>query len=850
MDDRFAFLQEIVLGRAPLPEDVTDFRESTHQRLLMGLQGPTRLGLSDIAGLVRQVLRREEAQQGGVPQEWWVPKAIGWPSAEQWTSADVEIRSDLEDRFRVRANAWVPTWLLGAESAPPCEPVEAREERRNFAPVVGDPWLSVVNLETYRCGAQREMLRNVLTAPAGATLLCNLPTGAGKSFLAQLPALLRSRREGLSVVVVPTTALAMDQERSISGLVPHPTAYHPGSLSDGSDRREEIRRRILDGTQRIVFTSPESVIGGLSEILYAAAERGLLRFFAIDEAHIVLEWGNEFRSSFQELAGLRRDLLRNCVGEAFITLLMSATVSQECLRTLETLFADPGPFAVSSAVQLRPEPSYWASHCENEETREARVLEAVHRLPRPLILYTTKRKDADRWYQLLREGGYRRCAMVTGNTRTEERQEVVRRWKAADLDIVVATAAFGLGVDQGDVRAIVHACVPESIDRFYQEVGRGGRDGKASLSLVLYTDQDLGVARRMSRKKLIGPKKGPRRWERMFYHKEVKQVDEGLYRVPVGISPGVTATKIDMVNARNLAWNINTLTLLSRAGVLQMDAERPPPRDADGLDTDEEKPRYHERLESHREHRVIRILDPRHLELETWQKCVEPVRREAYRNSQLDVSRMHGVLQGLRCVAQILAEAYRIQTPGSGQVHVVPSCGGCSACRSRGQLPYAGPLPEPPPTWSISRKMGSPLARLFADSDAIAIFYDEVEQYDFERFLRWLVSMGIRSAVLPSGLPSSLRSVALEVLGAPMERPVFVSDAYHFRKAPRVPTLILHPNGIEVPTRYLPSTDGSGIPRVLFLPTEAMDPNGPHRRLRDVLPRKFGFSEFLLSQGL
>jgi ATP-dependent DNA helicase RecQ len=438
---------------------------------------------------------------------------------------------------------------------------------------------------------------------------------------------------------------------------------------------------------------------------------------------------------------------------------------------------------------------------------------------------------------------------VTGSTPTERRREVVRRWKLADLDIVVATAAFGLGVDQRDVRAIVHACVPESVDRFYQEVGRGGRDGKASLSLVVYTDQDLGVARRMSRKKLIGREKGPKRWERMFYHKEVKLVDKGLYRVPVGISPGVTATRIDMVNARNLAWNINTLTLLSRAGVLQMDAERPPQQDGNDRHAAERVAEHRGRLKAHREHRVVRILNPRHLEMETWQRLVEPVRREAYQNSQFDLSRMHAVLQGQRCVAQILADAYRIQT-AAGPVHVVPSCGGCSACRSCGQLPYAGPLPEPLPTWSISRDMGAPLARLLADSDAIAVFYNEVEQYDFERFLRWLVSMGIRSAVLPSEMPASLRFVALDVLGAPMERPVFISDAYHFRKAPRVPTLILHSSGIEVPTRYLPSTDGSGIPRVLFLPVDATDPNGPHRHLRDVVPRKFGFSEFLLSQGL
>jgi ATP-dependent DNA helicase RecQ len=850
MDDCFALLQEMALGRVPSGQRPADFSELTHQRLLSGLQGPTRAGAADLAGLVRHVLRREEARQGGVRQEWWVPKRVGWPNAEQWGAAGVELRSDLETRFRIRASPWKPTWLPGAQDVSPCQAVEAQQMRRKFEPVPGDPWLSVMNLETYRCGAQREMLRGVLTAPPGATLLCNLPTGAGKSLLAHLPALLRSRREGVSVVVVPTTALAIDQERSISEVVAHPTAYHPGTLPDGTDRLQRIRQRILEGTQRVVFTSPESVIGGLSGILYAAAERGLLRFFAIDEAHIVLEWGGEFRSSFQELAGLRRDLLRNCAGEQFVTLLMSGTVSQECLGTLEALFADPGPFAVSSAVQLRPEPSYWMSHCESEEVREARVIEAVHRLPRPLILYATKRMDADHWYHRLCDAGFRRCARVTGTTPTEVRQSVVQRWKSADLDIVVATAAFGLGVDQGDVRAVVHACVPESVDRYYQEVGRGGRDGRASLALVLYTDADLGVAQRMSRKKLIGSEKGVSRWRRMFFNKEVKKVDEGLYRVPVGISPGVTATHIDMRSARNLAWNINTLTLMSRAGVLQMDAERPPEREINAVDVADEDERHVERLKTHREHRVIRILDSEHLEPETWQRRVDPVRREAYRNIHSDLSRMRQALRGGRCVALILAEAYRIETRGSGSVQVVLSCGGCFACRGVGQAPYSGPLPEPLPPWPVSREMGKPLERLLGGSDAVGIFYDEVELYDFERFLRWLISMGVRSAVLPSDLPPTLRSTAMEVLGVPSERPVIISEEYHFRRAPRVPTLILHRSGAGVPAHHLPSRDGNGVPRVLFLPRDAVDPGAPHRRLRDVLPRKFGITEFLLSQGL
>lgn len=211
---------------------------------------------------------------------------------------------------------------------------------------------------------------------------------------------------------------------------------------------------------------------------------------------------------------------------------------------------------------------------------------------------------------------------------------------------------------------------------------------------------------------------------------------------------------------------------------------------------------------------------------------------------------MRQVLQGERCVAEIFAEAYRLQTSASSSVEVVKSCGGCPMCRAAGRTPYAGPLPEPLPPWPVSRDLGEPLAQLFAGTDAVAIFYDEVETYAFERFVRWLVAAGIRSAVLPPELSTQLRAAALEILAAPSERPVFVSDTFHFRRAPRVPTLIVHPAGAEVPFRYLPSSTGDGIPRLLFLPTGARDPDGPHRRLRDVIPRKFSFSEFLLSRGL
>ncbi|MEH2094342.1 protein DpdG [Nostoc sp.] len=142
---------------------------------------------------------------------------------------------------------------------------------------------------------------------------------------------------------------------------------------EGKERRKGIRDRIRAGTQRIIFTSPESLMDSLASALYEAAKLGILRYFIIDEAHMVEQWGDDFRPAFQEIPGLRRDLLRL---NSFTTLLLTATLTESCLDTLETLFGKD--LQVISAVQLRPEPAYWFKRCESEEVRKQRLLEAVY----------------------------------------------------------------------------------------------------------------------------------------------------------------------------------------------------------------------------------------------------------------------------------------------------------------------------------------------------------------------------------------------------------------------------------------------------------------------------------------
>jgi hypothetical protein len=158
----------------------------------------------------------------------------------------------------------------------------------------------------------------------------------------------------------------------------------------------------------------------------------------------------------------------------------------------------------------------------------------------------------------------------------------MRAWQADEIDLVVATSAFGLGVDKADVRAVIHACLPEHVDRYYQEVGRGGRDGRACVSLLLPAPDDFETARRLNRKTLISTEednenKGFERWKAMYARRE--ELGDGRDRVPLTAVPEYGFGQFEN-NAANVAWNLRTLALLARAGVIELDAQPPPGREA------------------------------------------------------------------------------------------------------------------------------------------------------------------------------------------------------------------------------------------------------------------------------
>ncbi len=798
-------------------------------------------GPADLAVLTRHALRREQEKQAGVSPILTVPRAAPWPSPAAWDQFGIDIVNESAHSIHLRARTWTPGWLPEAACYPVDGPAAAADTRRDYGESLpGDPFLHpFAAWRNYRCAGQREAVRGVLMAPPGSTLVVNLPTGAGKSLCGYVPALIDPA--GFSVVVVPTTALAIDQERVLAHYVPHATAYFGGGDGMTEERNRGIRERIRAGSQRIVFTSPESLLRSLAGPLYTAATHGSLRLLAVDEAHIVDQWGDDFRPEFQELAGLRQDLLRQR-GEPFKTVLLTGTMTEACLDTLETLFGRPGPFAVLSAVQLRPEPSYWVAACEDEAARQGHLFEAVRHLPRPLILYVTKVSDAQAWLERLRGAGFRRTAAVTGASRPQERVEVVRAWQDDDLDLVVATSAFGLGVDKDNVRAVIHACVPEHIDRFYQEVGRGGRDGRASVSLLLHTPEDREVARDLNQKTIITTEKGYGRWQAMFFRKE--ELPDGRIRVPVDVVPEYRFG--DFSNSAHVAWNVHTLALLARSEVIDLDAQPPPRRDQflgeDGI-FDEE--RFQSEFERHRNQRVLRIAHEVHLDMEaTWRHTVEHSRGKTARATRRGLDLMSEALAGSRCFADIFAEAYEIPLRAGEQPRaaslVSRSCGGCPACRRHGLRSSAGVMPTPRPAWlNVRSDLPADLSRLLGSAGEAVLFDDLMDRATGsdrqrrERLVRFLVAKGVRSVVAPAEELERLRPL----FSTPPSTPVFFDEEWRPLHLPPVPALIIRPPTAVLATilRSVGCATDLDAPRILWLPADTRDPEKPHCMLAQTI---------------
>jgi ATP-dependent DNA helicase RecQ len=261
---------------------------------------------------------------------------------------------------------------------------------------------------------------------------------------------------------------------------------------------------------------------------------------------------------------------------------MSATFSGKSVRLLEELFGIAGgDVARVNGCFLRPEPQYAVEEVSEEDHLEA-VVNAVITLPKPAIVYVLFPAHAETILRELQRIGITRVRAFTGNTPPDQREELVRGWARSEFDIVVATSAFGLGMDKSNIRSVIHAAVPENIDRYYQEVGRGGRDGRASQSLIIYHKRQIKDAQKLNTQRLITIDRGFEKWKSMWKHGEA--LSTGGRKIDISTIRGDQSAK----TLGNEEWNWRTLLLMQRAGLIQIEMSRPTPPDSAGQASDEQ----------------------------------------------------------------------------------------------------------------------------------------------------------------------------------------------------------------------------------------------------------------------
>jgi ATP-dependent DNA helicase RecQ len=827
---------EVALSGAESDETAV---EPAFSRLLQAIRSARR-GASDrpsgldLAVLIRQALRYWSLRTGAT-QTLWIPDGAAGRDDLQTVGMSV---ARVGDGIRVSARAWSPPWL---GDVPPegADAVAAGEvERRHFDTVRGDPFLRGLGFSTYRSAGQRTAVRAALAAEGGSTLAICLATGEGKSLVFQAIASLGYGEVGVggdvTLVITPTVALALDHERATStlGFPDRPRAYRGG---DQTLKNDQIAKAIADGSQGLVFASPEAACGPLAPVLSEAAARGYLRAFVVDEAHLVDSWGDEFRPAFQMLAGLRRSLLEQAGGRPFRTLLLTATLSETVVRVLRVLFAQRSDgtldeLPVVAAPRLRPEVDYWIADATAEAERATRVLEAVMHLPRAAILYVSTRAQAEHWFRRLTVAGLRRIALVTGESPTNERERIVLAWQRESIDLVVATSAFGLGIDYPHVRSVLHACMPETLDRFYQEVGRGGRDGRASISLLVPSEWDRTVARALNQRRLITVDVGLPRWEAMFHDPDRIVVAPDRFRLRLDVPPGAAADRIDMVSERSTGWNMKTLTLLAGATMLVLEGatrhETGPERsDAD----DPANPTWHP-------YAGVRILEPGHLDRSVWATKVDPHRRMLAQAARESLRLLERYINGDDCVGSLLAMQYRVSAEilgGSTDIDVAPSCHGCRVTRRDGTVATPTRIRTPPYPWRPRPPEGNPIGRLVDETGRLVIYYDPPLVGASQRARRRLfetLAMTLRSTTHNIVAPEDFDLEELQqALG---DWALFAADAAQMSSLPPGPTLVVSLGTQRLGARALAPRPADQA-RIFLIPRNQPDTDFPGMTVLD-----------------
>ncbi len=363
---------------------------------------------------------------------------------------------ELRVRYRVEPHLFTPEVL--------------QELKALAAPDLGGQLKTIFGFDEFRPG-QEEIVRAVM---AGRDVLAIMPTGAGKSLTFQLPARLLG---GVTLVISPLIALMKDQVDAMqeAGL----KATFLNSSLDAEERSKRIRA-IREGHIELLYAAPE----GLELYIASLLENLDLKLIAVDEAHCISQWGHDFRPAYRNLAGLK-NRFRNVP-----VLALTATATREVCDDIVT------QLAMNNAARFHG--SFYRANLHLSAIKKGEgpsVREAILRLVRARrgqsgIVYCLSRKGVDSTAEYLSDHGIKAMAYHAG-LGAEARSAAQEAFRRDDVDVIVATVAFGMGIDKPNIRFVIHRDMPKSVEGYYQEIGRAGRDGGSSDCILFYSWADV-----------------------------------------------------------------------------------------------------------------------------------------------------------------------------------------------------------------------------------------------------------------------------------------------------------------------------------------------------------------------
>jgi ATP-dependent DNA helicase RecQ len=310
---------------------------------------------------------------------------------------------------------------------------------------------------------------------AGRDSLLVLPTGGGKSLCFQAPAI---AREGLAIVVSPLISLMKDQVDTLVGNGVS-AAYYNSSMP--SEARAEVTRGIRDGRYRMLYVAPERLVGDGGDGFLKLLESKPLSFIAVDEAHCISQWGHDFRTEYRQLARLR---------DRWPAVSMHAYTATATGRVRKDIIAQLGLRDAAELVGSFDRPNL-VYRVLARATLKAQILDVLERhRGQAGIIYCTSRKEVDSLSQWLNDTGWRARPYHAGLA-DEERARNQDAFLNEEVDLVVATVAFGMGIDRSDVRFVIHSGAPQSLEHYQQESGRAGRDGLEAECVLIASGADF-----------------------------------------------------------------------------------------------------------------------------------------------------------------------------------------------------------------------------------------------------------------------------------------------------------------------------------------------------------------------